>query len=97
MDKGNPVKGSIFEQIRYRRPLAKTSVSHRRQAREIPLQPFDAARPEFQAVTSAPDPAVEIVKAPSSSRLAFLDPFDLFPASSSLVWAYSTLSAKVRE
>ncbi|KAI1165641.1 aconitase family-domain-containing protein [Nemania serpens] len=49
--------------------------------KEIPLQPFEAARPEFQAITSAPDPSVEIAIAPSSSRLALLDPFDPFPAS----------------
>ncbi|KAI2630114.1 aconitase family-domain-containing protein [Xylaria nigripes] len=49
--------------------------------KEIPSQPFEAARPEFQAVASAPDASVDVVISPSSSRLALLEPFDSFPES----------------
>ncbi|KAI1126718.1 aconitase family-domain-containing protein [Nemania abortiva] len=49
--------------------------------KEIPLQPFEAARQEFQAVASAPDSSVEVAISPTSSRLALLEPFEPFPTS----------------
>ncbi|KAI1431290.1 aconitase family-domain-containing protein [Xylaria sp. CBS 124048] len=49
--------------------------------KEIPSQPFEVARQEFQAVASAPDPSVEVAISPSSSRLALLEPFEPFPES----------------
>ncbi|CAJ2502502.1 Uu.00g098960.m01.CDS01 [Anthostomella pinea] len=48
---------------------------------EIPAQPFEAARKEFRALTQAPDPSVSVAIAPTSERLALLEPFDAFPAS----------------
>ncbi|KAI6084668.1 aconitate hydratase [Hypoxylon rubiginosum] len=48
---------------------------------EIPSQPFEAAREEFRAVIQAPDPSVEVAIAPTSERLALLEPFEPFPAS----------------
>lgn len=47
---------------------------------EIPSQPFASARPEFRAVSQAPDPSVDVAISPSSDRLALLEPFDPFPA-----------------
>lgn len=47
---------------------------------EIPSQPFAAARPEFRAVSQAPDPSVNVAISPSSDRLALLEPFDPFPS-----------------
>ncbi|KAI1763840.1 aconitate hydratase [Hypoxylon sp. FL1150] len=49
--------------------------------REIPSNPFEAAREEFRAVIQAPDPSVEVAIAPTSERLALLEPFEPFPAS----------------
>jgi homoaconitase len=48
---------------------------------EIPPQPFAPARPEFRPLSQAPDPSVEIAVAPTSERLALLEPFQPFPKS----------------
>lgn len=48
---------------------------------EIPSQPFAAARPEFRPLSQAPDASVGVAVAPTSERLALLDPFDPFPQS----------------
>ena len=47
---------------------------------EIPSQPFASARPEFRAVSQAPDPSVDVAISPSSDRLALLEPFGPFPS-----------------
>ena len=48
---------------------------------EIPAEPFEIARQEFRPSTQAPDASVQVAIAPSSERLALLDPFDAFPDS----------------
>ncbi|ORY68976.1 aconitase family-domain-containing protein [Pseudomassariella vexata] len=48
---------------------------------EIPPQPFAAAREPFRAVIAAPDASASVAIAPTSERLALLEPFDPFPAS----------------
>ncbi|KAH9907006.1 aconitate hydratase [Xylariomycetidae sp. FL2044] len=48
---------------------------------EIPAKPFEAAREEFRAAISNPDPSVNVAISPTSERLALLDPFESFPAS----------------
>lgn len=48
---------------------------------EIPPQPFEVAREEFRALIQSPDPSVSVAIAPTSERLALLEPFDPFPAS----------------
>ncbi|KAI1868765.1 hypothetical protein JX265_006744 [Neoarthrinium moseri] len=48
---------------------------------EIPSQPFASARPEFRAVSSTPDASVQVAVAPTSERLALLEPFEPFPSS----------------
>lgn len=49
--------------------------------REIPNQPFEAARDEFKAQIAPPDASVEVAVSPTSERLALLDPFEPFPNS----------------
>ncbi|KAK7753999.1 aconitate hydratase [Diatrype stigma] len=49
--------------------------------RELPLQPFEVARPEFRPLVSAPDPSASVAIAPTSERLALLEPFAPFPDS----------------
>ncbi|KAK6857189.1 hypothetical protein PG995_007376 [Apiospora arundinis] len=48
---------------------------------EIPAKPFEAARPEFQAVIQPADASVNIAISPKSERLALLEPFEPFPNS----------------
>ncbi|KAI0179501.1 aconitate hydratase [Hypoxylon sp. FL1284] len=45
-----------------------------------PIQLLEPAREEFRALIQAPDPAVDVAIAPTSERLALLEPFEPFPA-----------------
>lgn len=48
---------------------------------EGPPTPFDEGRASFAALTQAPDAKVDIAIAPTSERLAILEPFEPFPES----------------
>ncbi|KAK6067574.1 aconitate hydratase, mitochondrial [Seiridium cupressi] len=48
---------------------------------EIPSEPFALARPEFRPLSQAADASVAVAVAPTSERLALLEPFEPFPAS----------------
>ncbi|KAI1179204.1 aconitase family-domain-containing protein [Nemania sp. FL0916] len=71
----NPMTDSLRtasgEEFRFTPPSGKA----------LPEKPFAVARPEFQAVASQPDASAEVAISPTSSRLAFLEPFAPFPDS----------------
>lgn len=48
---------------------------------EGPQTPFESGNPSLGVLSQEADPSTEIAISPSSDRLAFLEPFDAFPAS----------------
>ncbi|EDU47242.1 aconitate hydratase, mitochondrial precursor [Pyrenophora tritici-repentis Pt-1C-BFP] len=48
---------------------------------DLPSAGFADGNPDFMPTPGVPDPSVEVVVAPTSSRLALLDPFPAFPDS----------------
>jgi homoaconitase len=48
---------------------------------DLPSAGFEDGRPEFFATPGVPDPSVEVVVDPKSTRLALLEPFPAFPNS----------------
>jgi len=48
---------------------------------ELPSAGFAEGNPEFQPTPGIPDPEIEVVVDPASTRLALLDPFPAFPDS----------------
>ena len=71
----NPMTDSLAtasgEEFRFSAPVGS----------ELPAQPFEVARAEFRPLTQAPDPTVDVAIAPTSERLALLEPFEPFPDS----------------
>ncbi|KAI9887619.1 MAG: aconitate hydratase [Watsoniomyces obsoletus] len=53
---------------------------HPPQGSELPSSGFASGNPSFFPVISPPDPNVEVIIDPSSTRLALLEPFDPFPS-----------------
>ncbi|KAK0636320.1 aconitase family-domain-containing protein [Bombardia bombarda] len=48
---------------------------------EGPQTPFEVGKDNLKVQSQAPDPNVQVVIAPTSERLALLEPFDAFPSS----------------